>query len=57
MELYVGCCQSNANQSPKHPKSRRSGRKLTPLSQSGRAVLLEDISAVEVAVLIEVVVY
>ena len=28
-----------------------------PLSQGGRAVLLEDISAVEVAVLIEVVVY
>ena len=51
-----GCCQSNANQSPKHPKSRPSGRKLTPLSQSGRAVLLEDISAVEVAVLIEVIV-
>ena len=57
LELNVGCCQSNANQSPKHPKSRCSGRKLTPLSQGGRAVLLEDISAVEVAVLIEVVVY
>ena len=27
------CCQSNANQSPKHPKSRRSGRQLTPLCQ------------------------
>ena len=26
-----GCCQSNANQSPRHPKSRRSGRQLTPL--------------------------
>ncbi len=52
-----GWCQSNANQSPTHPKSRRSGRKLTPLSQGGRAALLEDISAVEVAVLIEVVVY
>ncbi len=32
-------------------------RKLTPLSQSGGSVLLEDISAVEMAVLIEVVVY
>lgn len=33
------CCQSNANPSPKHPKSRCSGRKLTPLSQDCRAVL------------------
>ena len=55
-ELFTGRCQSNANQSPKHPKPRRSGRQLTPLSQSGRAVLLEDISASEMAVLIEVMV-
>ncbi len=36
-----------------HPPS---GRKLSPLGQGGRAVLLEDVAAVEVAVLVEVVV-
>jgi hypothetical protein len=32
-ECYEGCCQSNANRSPKPPKWRRSGRQLTPLGQ------------------------
>ena len=41
-----GCCQSNTNRSPKSVNSGISGRKLTPLSHSGRAVLLEDIAAV-----------
>ena len=31
------------------------GRQLTPLGQSDRAVLLEDVAAVEVTVLVEVV--
>ena len=35
---------------------RRSGRQLTPLGQGGRTVLLEDIAAVEVTVLVEVIV-
>lgn len=50
------CCQSNANQSPKYTKARLSGRHLTPLSQGGGAVLLENVSAVEVAVVVEVIV-
>jgi hypothetical protein len=31
-KIDTGRCQSNANQSPKHPKLRPSGRELTPLS-------------------------
>ena len=37
-------------------RSRLSCRELTPLGQGGRAVLFEDIAAVEVAVVVEVVV-
>ena len=37
-------------------RSRLSRRKLTPLGQGGRAVLLEDVARVEVAVVVEVVV-
>ena len=54
-EADIGCCQANANQSPKHPKSRRSGRQLTPLGQGSGAVLLEDFAAVEMAVVVEMV--
>ena len=36
--------------------SRPSGRKLAPLGQGSGAVLLEDVAAVEVAILVEVVV-
>jgi hypothetical protein len=50
------CCQSNANWSPKCPDPGLSGRQLTRLGQSDRAVLLEDAAAVEVAVLVKVVV-
>ena len=35
---------------------RRSGRKLTPLSQSGRVVLLEDVAAIEMTVQVEMIV-
>ena len=49
------CCQAKANQSPKHPKLRRSGRQLTPLGQGSGAVLLEDFAAVEMAVVVEMV--
>ena len=51
-----GCCQSNANQSPKGAKSGSSGRKPTPFGQSGGTVLLENVTAVEMAVVIELVV-
>jgi hypothetical protein len=37
-------------------RSRLSRRELTPLGEGGRAVLFEDIAAVEVAVVVEVVV-
>ena len=51
----IRCCQSNANQSPNHRTPVLSGRKLTPLGQGCRAVLLEDVTAIEVAVEIEVI--
>jgi hypothetical protein len=39
----------------KRPEPEISGRQLTPLGQSDRASLLEDVAAVEVALLMEVV--
>jgi hypothetical protein len=50
-----GCCQANANWSPKRPEPEISGRQLTPLGQNDRDFLLADAAAVEVAVLMEVV--
>ena len=35
---------------------RRSGYQLTPLGQGGSAVLFEDVAAVEVTIVVEVVV-
>ncbi len=49
-------CQSNANQSPNGETARLSGGQLTPLGQRDRAVLLEDVAAVEVSVEVEMVV-
>ena len=40
----------------KRPKPERSGRQLTPLGRSDRAFLFEDVAAVEVTVLVEVIV-
>lgn len=51
-----GCCQINANQSPKYYVLVVLGRQLAPLSQGSRAVLLEDGAAVEVTVEIEMIV-
>ncbi len=51
-----GHCQTNLNGPAKGAGLRRSGRQLTPLGQGGRTVLLEDVAAVEVAVVVEVVV-
>ena len=50
------CGQPSANQSPKSVNSESSGRQLTPLGQSGRAVQLEGIAAIEMAVLVKVIV-
>ncbi len=55
-ELFRGHCQTNLNGSAKGAGLRRSGRQLTPFSERGSTVLFEDVAAVEVAVLVEVVV-
>ena len=39
-----------------HDRSRHSRGELTPFSERGRTVLFEDVAAVEVAVVVEVVV-
>ena len=49
-------CQTNLTWRGKGADLKRSGCKLTPLNQGGRAVLFEDIAAVKVTVLVEVVV-
>ena len=49
-------CQTKANRYPKVVMHAPSGRKLPPLGQGSGAVLLEDVAAVEMAVLVEVVV-
>ncbi len=52
----LGHCQTNLNGPAKGAGLRRSGRQLTPFSECGSTVLFEDVAAVEVAVLVEVVV-
>ena len=49
-------CQTKANRYSKVVMHPPSGRKLAPLGQGSGAVLLEDVAAVEVAILVEVVV-
>lgn len=49
-------CQTNLSGPAKGAGLRRSGRQLTPLGQGGRTVLFEDVAAVEVTVVVEVVV-
>ena len=51
-----GHCQTKANRYPKVVMHPPSGRKLAPLGQGGGSILFEDIAAVEVAILVEVVV-
>ncbi len=48
-------CQTNLSRPAKGAGPRRSGRQLTPLGQGGRAVLFEDIAAIEVTVVVEMV--
>ena len=55
-ERLTGRCQTNAIRYPKIVMHQLSGRKLPPRGQSSGAILLEDVAAVEVAVLVEVVV-
>ena len=48
--------QANLNGPAKGAGLSRSGRELTPLGQGGITVVFEDVAAVEVTVLVEVVV-
>jgi hypothetical protein len=54
--LANGHCQTNLNGPAKGAGLRRSARELAPLGQGGRTVLFEDVAAVEVTVVVEVVV-
>ncbi len=51
----AGHCQTNLNRPAKGAGPRRSGRQLTPLGQGGGTVLSEDVAAIEVTVLIEMI--
>jgi len=51
-----GHCQTKTALCQKPYKLAVSGRQLTPLGQGGGTVLFEDVAAIEVAVLVEVVV-
>ncbi len=53
---FAGHCQVNLNRLAKFPNPRRSGHKLTPFGQGCGAVLLEDVAAVEVTFLVEMIV-
>ena len=48
--------QASENQLAKPAQTGLSGQQLTPFGRSGRTVLLEDVSAIEAAVQIEVIV-
>gem|GEM_PF-4587749 len=50
-----GCCQTNANRSPKSTTDLNSGHELAPFGQGGGSVLLECFSAVQVTLVAEVV--
>ncbi len=52
----VAHCQTNPNRPAKGAGARRSGRQLTPLGQDGGTVLSEDVAALEVTALIEMIV-
>jgi hypothetical protein len=48
-------CQTNLSRPAKGAGPMRSGRQLTPLGQGGGTVLSENVAAIEVAVLIEMI--
>ncbi len=53
---FTGIVRVNLHELADQKRSRLSRGELTPFSERGSAVLLEDISAAEVALLIEVIV-
>jgi hypothetical protein len=55
-KVSPGHCQTNLSGPANGAGLRRSRRQLTPLTQGGSAVLLEDSAAVVVTVVVEVVV-
>ncbi len=57
LELREGIVRLTERELGDKKRSRLSRGELTPFSERGSAVLLEDIAAVEVAVLVEVIVY
>ncbi len=54
-ESIVRHCQTNLSRPAKGAGLRLSGRQLTPLGQGGGTVLSEDVAAIEVSVLIEMI--
>jgi len=56
VELGLRHCQTNLNEPARGAGLKRSSRQLTRFGESGSAVLLEDVAAVEVTVVVEVVV-
>jgi hypothetical protein len=56
VEHFVGCCQSNANQSPNIKIMRISRRQLTQIDYGRSAVLLQYFAAVEMTFEIEMIV-
>ena len=50
-----GHCQTNLSRPAKGAGPRRSGHQLPPLGQGGGTVLSEDVAAIEVTVLIEMI--
>ncbi len=55
MDARGGHCQTNLNRPAKGASPRRSGRQLTLLGHGGGAVQSEDVAAIEVTVLIEII--
>ncbi len=55
LPLFGWHCQTNLSRPAKGADPRRSGRQLTPFGQGGGTVLFEDVAAIEVAVLIEMI--
>ena len=56
IEPFRWCCQVKANGPPNTVEPASSGRQLAPLGQGGGTVLSEDVAAIEVTVLIEMIV-
>ncbi len=54
-EPWARHCQTNLSRRAKGAGPRRSGRQLPPFGQGGGTVLFEDVAAIEVTILIEMI--